>query len=55
MIFSVEAVGHVPEDGTLLADSNADGSDSWCGNPAKNDKSKHYDFVIDYVRVYRKP
>ena len=55
MIFSVEAVGHVPEDGTLVEGSNADGSASWRGSPAKNDKSKSYDFAIDYVRVYRKP
>ena len=29
------------------------GDDKWCGDPAKNDKSKNYDFAIDYVRVYQ--
>ncbi len=55
MILSVEVGGYEAEDGTLVEGKNADGSDFWCGNPAKNDKSKSYDFVIDYVRVYRKP
>ena len=54
MILSVEVGGHTAEDGTLVEGKEADGSDSWCGNPAKNDKSKHYDFVVDYVRVYQK-
>lgn len=53
MILSVEVGGHTAEDGTLVEGKEVDGSKSWCGNPAKNDKSKHYDFVIDYVRVYR--
>lgn len=26
----------------------------WCGDSSKNDKSKAYDFVVDYVRVYKK-
>lgn len=26
----------------------------WCGNPAKNGRSKSYDFVVDYVRCYQK-
>lgn len=26
----------------------------WCGNPDKNDKTKHYDFVVDYVRCYKR-
>lgn len=54
MILSVEVGGHTAEDGTLVEGKEADGSKSWFGNPAKNDKSKHYDFVIDYVRVYQK-
>ncbi len=29
------------------------GTKGWCGDLAKNDKSKKYDFVIDYVRVYQ--
>lgn len=53
MILSVEVAGYTAEDGTLVEGKNADGSDYWCGNPAENDKNKHYDFVIDYVRVYK--
>lgn len=53
MILSVEVAGYIAEDGTLVEGKNADGSDYWCGNPAENDKNKHYDFVIDYVRVYK--
>lgn len=26
----------------------------WCGNPAKNNKSRPYDFIVDYVRCYQK-
>ncbi|MDO4153820.1 MAG: glycoside hydrolase family 16 protein [Clostridia bacterium] len=26
----------------------------WCGNPEKNDKTKPYDFVVDFVRCYRR-
>ncbi len=26
----------------------------WCGSPAANDKSKPYDFVVDYVKCYRR-
>lgn len=26
----------------------------WCGNPDRNDKTKHYDFIIDYVRCYKR-
>lgn len=26
----------------------------WCGNPARNDKSKPYDFIVDYVRCYKR-
>lgn len=53
MILSVEVGGHTAADGTLVEGKDADGQKSWCGNPAKNDKSKHYDFIVDYVRVYR--
>lgn len=27
--------------------------DTWCGNALNNDKNKNYDFVVDYVRVYK--
>lgn len=26
----------------------------WCGSPDKNDKSRPYDFIVDYVRCYKK-
>lgn len=26
----------------------------WCGNPDKNDKSQPYDFIVDYVRCYKR-
>lgn len=26
----------------------------WCGNPDKNDKTKTYDFIVDYVRCYKR-
>ncbi len=26
----------------------------WCGNPDKNDKTKAYDFVVDWVKTYQK-
>lgn len=26
----------------------------WCGNPDKNDKTKAYDFIVDYVRCYKR-
>lgn len=26
----------------------------WCGNPDKNDKSKPYDFLVDWVRCYQR-
>lgn len=26
----------------------------WCGNPDKNNKSKSYDFIVDYVRCYKR-
>lgn len=26
----------------------------WCGSPERNDKSKPYDFEVDYVRCYRR-
>ena len=26
----------------------------WCGSPAQNDKTKAYDFIVDYVRCYKR-
>lgn len=37
----------------MLLSFEVEKEDGWCGDPAKNDKSKNYDFVIDYVRVYQ--
>ena len=54
MLLTVEVAGYAAEDGTPVPGLNADGTPFWCGDPMKNDKDKHYDFVIDYVRVYRK-
>lgn len=35
---------------------HADGEweETWCGNPDKNKKDQNYDFVIDYVKCYKK-
>lgn len=52
MLLTVEVAGYTAEDGTLVAGLNEDGTPYWCGDPMKNDKSKYYDFVIDYVKVY---
>ncbi|MDR3262857.1 MAG: glycoside hydrolase family 16 protein [Clostridiales bacterium] len=55
MILSVE-VGGSQKDGKLYPGQvfNDDGTSSpfWAGNPDSNDKSKSYDFIIDYVKVY---
>lgn len=37
----------------VVAPDKEGGTAGWCGDPAKNDKSKNYDFIIDYVRVYQ--
>lgn len=54
ILLTVEVAGYTAEDGTLVPGKNEDGTPYWCGDPMKNDKSKYYDFVIDYVRVYCK-
>lgn len=43
MLLSFEVVSPDAEGNTV----------GWCGDPEKNDKSKNYDFAIDYVRVYQ--
>ncbi len=53
MILSVEVAGYAEADGTLVPGKNEDGTPYWCGDPSDNDKNRHYDFVIDYVRVYQ--
>ncbi len=47
LILSVEVGGKPDENGKPVA-----GKD-WAGNPNSNDKTKAYDFIIDYVRVYQ--
>lgn len=57
LLMTVE-IGGENYDGVLYPGKtkNPDGtwSDFWCGNPDNNDKTKVYDFVIDYVRVWQK-
>lgn len=57
MLLTVEVAGYTDDDGIMHPGKvlNSDGSeeDYWCGNPDNNDKSKYYDFIIDYVKVYQ--
>lgn len=53
MILSVEVGGH-SKDGVLYPGVEGDGKKSWAGNPNKNNKSKNYDFLIDYVKVMQR-
>lgn len=52
MLLTVEVAGYADKDGNLHPGINEDGTPYWCGYPDENDKTKSYDFVIDYVRVY---
>lgn len=54
IILSVEVGGHSDEQGNLFPGLEADGSMSWAGDPNLNDKSKNYDFIIDYVKVMKR-
>ena len=36
----------------VVCPENEGSTKGWCGDPSLNDKSKNYDFVVDYVRVY---
>ena len=47
MLLSNEVAGH-----KLVEGYDKDGKKCWNGNPCKTDKSKNYDFIIDYVRVW---
>lgn len=57
MLLTVEIAGYQDKDGNLRVgkELGSDGKEvgAWCGNPDNNDKSKKYDFVIDYVKVYQ--
>lgn len=48
LILSVEVGGTIDENGKPVAKSD------WAGDPNKNDKTKYYDYIVDYVRVYQK-
>ena len=37
----------------VVTPDSSNSTKGWCGDPSKNDKSKNYDFAIDYVRVYQ--
>lgn len=50
MILSIEVGGH-RKNGVMYPGIEGDGTPSWAGNPDNNDKTKNYDFVVDYVRV----
>ena len=56
LLLTVEVGGYQSEDGTLhpgVTFENGEEVPYWCGNPDDNDKTKAYDFIIDYVRVYQ--
>lgn len=54
IILSCEVAG-VEKDGKPQPGKNADGGVNWAGTPEDNeDKSKSYDFLVDYVKVYQK-
>ena len=56
LLLTVEVGGYQAEDGTLhpgVTLENGEEVPYWCGNPDDNDKTKAYDFIIDYVRVYQ--
>ncbi|MEG2084994.1 MAG: glycoside hydrolase family 16 protein [Clostridia bacterium] len=57
LILSVEVAG-MEKDGVITpgktTDANGNLVDFWCGNPDTNDKTKSYDFVVDYVKAYQK-
>ena len=56
LLLTVEVGGYQAEDGTLhpgVTLENGEEVPFWCGNPDDNDKTKAYDFIIDYVRVYQ--
>ena len=57
LLLTVEGGGYEDENGVLHPGVTLeDGVEVpfWCGDPDDNDKTKTYDFVIDYVRVYQK-
>lgn len=56
IILSVEVAG-IEKDNKLLVGKELKKNHvipAWQGNPMKNDLTKHYDFTVDYVRVYKR-
>lgn len=58
LLLTTEVAGSI-EDGKVYEGKVRNGETGewenfWCGNPADNDKSKSYDFVVDYVRCYKR-
>ena len=58
LLLSTEVAGSI-ENGTLYEGKTRNRKTGkmekfWCGNPARNDKSKAFDFIVDYVRCYRR-
>lgn len=54
IILSVEVGGHSDEQGNLIPGIEKNGSQSWAGDPNLNDKTKNYDYIIDYVKVMKR-
>lgn len=56
LLLSCEVAGIVEDEKPLPGqERNADGdlTVNWAGTPEDNDKTKAYDFLVDYVKVYR--
>ena len=57
LILSTEVAGtyengkHYPG---LVRGKNGEWEEFWCGNPEENDKTKPHDFIIDYVKCYKR-
>ncbi len=58
LLLTVEIAGENDGNGNLFVGKQKDGKGGyephWAGDPEDNDKSKQYDFAVDYVRVYKK-
>lgn len=58
LLLSTEVAGCIENgkihEGLTRNSENGELEKFWCGNPAKNDKSKAYDFIIDYVKCYKR-
>lgn len=58
LILSTEVAGSIEHgmvhEGMIRNPSTGKLEKFWCGNPAKNEKSRPYDFVVDYVKCYQR-